>query len=268
MRRMMVVLMVGALLSLGLVPATFAASSVTQDVDPATYSCTQPTFEDFEDIPAGPTIDGQTYNGMQFTGAGLDVRTYDGQIPMQGAQALLPFYDGQARITFVYGAASSVSFLAAVYPEYEIEPYLYLSFRAYDAGGVLLESAHIEGWATDINSSTGHSDTHMVGFTFTRSQADIAYFEMEGEMHSYVVDAICTDAPNTPPTPATATFHQPLAPSTSAGIVRNKAKAGRTIPVKVEIALDGVEQDATNVAAPPDDRRERGGVQHERRGCG
>ncbi len=46
-------------------------------------------------------------------------------------------------------------------------------------------------------------------------------------------------------------FHQPLDPSNSARIVTNKAKAGRTIPVKVEIFDGQTEQDSTNTATPP-----------------
>lgn len=181
-----------------------AANSVTVITNPDAYTCSQPGYIGFEDLPDGTNLSSGAISGVQFTTtAGFswlvgDFATgaYNGKYPTGGAYtshgthwAWLGVDQGAGRIDFVNGPATTFSLLASAQTPVVVE--------AYDSSGTLLESTG----STPVNAGTGQ----MAELKITRVSADIAYVIVHDSGNFFEVDDICTDAPgvnppkNTPP---------------------------------------------------------------------
>ncbi len=210
-RRWAATLLLPFLLSLsaiGAAPVSAApvnAVEVNDIANPDAYTCGQPGFIDFEDLPNFYNLSAGAIGGVQFTTTGgytwlvgdFAAGGYNGKYPSGGYMskgthwAWLGVNAGQGRIDFVNGPASVISLLTSV----GASP---VSLEAYSATDVLLATAGPAG----NNYNTGH----MAELKITRASADIAYVVVHDSGNYFLVDAICTDAPgvnppdNTPPT--------------------------------------------------------------------
>jgi len=180
---------VAVLLSFVVMPA-WAAGTVTVIYDPDGYTCSQPTFIDFEAQAHELNLsEAGAINGVQFTASGeyypwrvedlgmTGGKWPDGAYMAQGMKVAWLGRD-QGRIDFAYGNASYFSLLTSVAGQ--------MSLQAYDVDDNLLDTAGPAG----PNLDTGH----MHELAISRTQPDIAYVLVLGEW-VLVVDAICTDAP-------------------------------------------------------------------------
>ena len=176
-------------------PTAQATTSVTDIANPDAFTCSQPGFITFEDLPDATNLSAGAIGGVQFTTTfgftwlvgDFDTGNYNGKFPAgafmsQGTHwAWLGVNAGAGRIDFVNGPASYFSLLTSVNVSS-------LSVEAYDAGDVLLETA---GPSSPDNVNTGHMDELRI----SRGVADIAYVIARDTGNHFVVDSICTDAP-------------------------------------------------------------------------
>ena len=183
-------------------PSEAASSTVSDIANPDAYSCPDPTlaFLDFEDLPDGTNLSSGAFKGVQFTTTGgftwlvgdFATGRYAGKYPLlddpDGAYtskgthwAWLGRQQGTGRIDFVNGKASEFSLLVSA----NDSP---VSLDAYDENDNLLATAG----PTSSDFNTGHMDELRI----TRDTADIAYVIVHDTGNLFLIDAICTDAPD------------------------------------------------------------------------
>lgn len=169
-----------------------AATSVTDIPNPDAYTCAEPGFITFEDLPDGTSLASGTISGVQFTTTGgftwlvgdFATGQYNGKYPngaytSQGTHwAWLGPNQGSGRMDFPNGPASYFSLLVSN------DTPIYLD--AYDANNNLLETAG----PAPVDYNTGH----MTELAITRATADIAYVIVHDSGNYFLVDAICTNA--------------------------------------------------------------------------
>lgn len=200
-RRLLLVVMVIVIAFIGSDQSSrpvHATTSVADIPNPDAYTCAEPGFITFEDLPDGTSLASGTISGVQFTTTGgftwlvgdFATGQYNGKYPngaytSQGTHwAWLGPNQGSGRMDFPNGPASYFSLLVSNYTP------IYLD--AYDANNNLLETA---GPAL-VNYNTGH----MAELAITRSTADIAYVIVHDSGNYFLVDAICTNAATVPQT--------------------------------------------------------------------
>ncbi len=175
-------------------------ATVTDIPNPDAYSCSQPGYIDFEGLPEGTNLSSGTISGVQFsTTDGFtwlvgDFATgfYNGKYPnggytSQGTHwAWLGVTQPRGRIDFPRGPASYFSLLVS-------DNLSQVSLDAYDANSNLPIAT---AGPAPINYNTGH----MAELRIQRSVADIHHVIVHDEGNYFLIDAVCTNAPETPTT--------------------------------------------------------------------
>jgi hypothetical protein len=172
--------------------------NVTDIPYPDAYSSSQPGFINFEGFPDGTNLSSGTISGVQFTTTNgytwfvsdISTNNYNGKYP-QGSymchgthNAWLGPSQGSGRIDFPKGPASYFSLLVS-----NLTP---VFLEGYDASDNLLATAG----PSSANVDTGH----MSELKITRATKDMAYVIVHDEGNFFIIDDVCTNAPETPNT--------------------------------------------------------------------
>jgi hypothetical protein len=171
---------------------------VVEVPNPDAYSCSQPGNVGFEGLPDGTNLSSGMISGVQFSTTNgftwrvgdFATQSYNGKFPAGGYTshgthwAWLGETQGAGRIDFPAGRASYFSLLVSDFTPVYLE--------AYDANNVLLATAG----PAPANYGTGH----MTELKITRASADMAYVMVHDSGNYFLIDDVCTNAPNTPNT--------------------------------------------------------------------
>ncbi len=173
-------------------PDATATGTDTPGIDPDTYSCSQPGYIDFENLPDGTDLSANSIDGVQFTTTNgytwlvgdFATGNYNGKYPAgdytsQGTHwAWLGPDEGAGRIDFVGGPVSYFSLLTSANTTVELDAYDSSNDEIAVAGPIV------------PNSDTGTMDQLAV----TSTSANIAYVIVHDDGNYFVVDSMCTDA--------------------------------------------------------------------------
>lgn len=174
------------------------SSQVTDISNPDAYSCSQAGYITFEGLPDGTNLSSGTISGVQFTTTNgytwlvgdFATGNYNGKYP-NGAYtshgthwAWLGITQGAGRIDFPKGPASYFSLLASD------NSALYVD--AYGVSDNFLATAG----PAPANANTGH----MSELKITRATKDMGYVMVHDQGNYFLVDDVCTNAPETPNT--------------------------------------------------------------------
>lgn len=176
-----------------------SADTVTDISNPDAYVCSQPGYINFESFPDGTNLSSGMISGVQFTTTDgftwlvgdWATGRYNGKYPnggytSQGTRwAWLGVTQPRGRIDFPRGPASYFSLLTSN----NLSP---VFLEAYDANNNLLARAG----PAPTNYNTGH----MTELRITRAVADIHHVIVHDEGNFFLIDAVCTNAPQTPNT--------------------------------------------------------------------
>jgi RHS repeat-associated protein len=168
----------------------------TPGIDPDTYSCAEPGYIDFENLPDGTDLSANSIDGVQFTTTNgytwlvgdFATGNYNGKYPdgdytSQGTHwAWLGPDEGEGIIQFVGGPTSYFSLLTSANTSVELD--------AYDSAN---NEIAVAGPITP-NIDTGTMDQ----LAITSTSANIAYVIVHDDGNYFLVDSVCTNAANVP----------------------------------------------------------------------